>query len=60
MKNIKECIENFKEALIELQLFNYKKVPITAFTNFEEIDRYTIKHGCNLVFNGDYLEIAYE
>lgn len=60
MKDLKECMDSFKEALIELQLFNYKKVPITAFTSFEEIDRYIIKHGCNLVFNGDYLEVVYD
>ena len=60
MKNLNEYLENFKETLIKLQLLNYKKIPISAFTSFEEIDKYTSKHKCSLVFNGDYLEIAYE
>ena len=60
MKTIKKEIINLKENLIINQLKTQNSIPITAFLNFEEIDKISKKIDKGLVWSNQFLEVANE
>ena len=60
MVKLKDIIQDFKFSLISCQLDTNKRVPISAFANYEEISEFCDKYNKKLVWNNEHLEIAYE
>ena len=60
MKKVSNVIEQFRENLILKQLEKQNKIPITAFINISEIDSFCEKHKHYLIWENEYLIIAYE
>lgn len=55
MKNISEFINEYKESLILKQLMREQKVPIVAFQNINEIEKFCKKYNFNLVWRDNFL-----
>ena len=58
MIKLSDVIVDFKDSLILLQLDTTKAIPLTAFKNFEDIERFCNKYNKTLVWCKEELVIS--